>query len=384
MEKHLHIISFTIPYPVNYGGVFDLFYKLKALYEEGIKIHLHCFLYNEIPQEALNKYCHSVHYYERHMGHKGLSFSIPYIISSRKNEQLFKNLLQDNYPIVMEGIHCCYLLTDERFKNRKKFVRLHNIEHKYYRYLAKNSSSFFKKIYFLMESKLLKKFERRFLKEANGVWTVSPGDAETLQKNNELNNIHFLPVFLPELWKEKMNTGTGCYCLYHGDLSIDANENAVIKLIKNVFEELKLPLVIAGKNPSKRLEKIAHKEKYTCLIANPCEKEMQDMIAKAHINIIPNTNQTGIPVKLLNALFNGKFCITTPESAKATGLHEIFSVATSAEDFKTLIQSFYQEQFTQTQCEKRHTALNKIYNPQQNAKQIVDWIWNEKDYANNV
>ena len=39
MEKHLHIISFDVPYPANYGGVIDVFYKLKALHAEGIKIH---------------------------------------------------------------------------------------------------------------------------------------------------------------------------------------------------------------------------------------------------------------------------------------------------------------------------------------------------------
>ncbi len=30
-DKYLHIISFDIPYPPNYGGVIDVFYKLKAL-----------------------------------------------------------------------------------------------------------------------------------------------------------------------------------------------------------------------------------------------------------------------------------------------------------------------------------------------------------------
>ena len=44
-ERHLHIICLDVPYPVDYGGVFDLFYKIKTLHELGIKIHLHCFEY---------------------------------------------------------------------------------------------------------------------------------------------------------------------------------------------------------------------------------------------------------------------------------------------------------------------------------------------------
>ena len=44
-DKHLHIISFDIPYPPNYGGVIDVYYKIRTLHKLGIKIHLHCFEY---------------------------------------------------------------------------------------------------------------------------------------------------------------------------------------------------------------------------------------------------------------------------------------------------------------------------------------------------
>ena len=44
-DKHLHIVSFDIPYPPNYGGVIDVYYKLKALHRKGVKIILHCFEY---------------------------------------------------------------------------------------------------------------------------------------------------------------------------------------------------------------------------------------------------------------------------------------------------------------------------------------------------
>ena len=44
-QTQLHIISFDVPYPPDYGGAIDVFYKLKALNQEGVKIHLHCFEY---------------------------------------------------------------------------------------------------------------------------------------------------------------------------------------------------------------------------------------------------------------------------------------------------------------------------------------------------
>ena len=62
MEKHLHIVCLNVPYPVDYGGVFDLFYKLPAMQAAGVNIHLHCFDYGRGEQQELNKYCVSVNY----------------------------------------------------------------------------------------------------------------------------------------------------------------------------------------------------------------------------------------------------------------------------------------------------------------------------------
>jgi len=36
-DLHIHIISFDIPFPANYGGVIDVFYKAKALTDSGVK-----------------------------------------------------------------------------------------------------------------------------------------------------------------------------------------------------------------------------------------------------------------------------------------------------------------------------------------------------------
>ena len=375
MDKHLHIIAFTIPYPVDYGGVFDLFYKLKALKEEGILIHLHCFEYNRGPQSELNKYCYSVNYYTRNKGHKGISAVYPYIVASRKNEQLFSNLLKDDYPILMEGIHCTYLLQDERFNQRKKYVRLHNVEHLYYLQLSKAASSFLQKLFFYRESILLKKYEQNAVSKVTGFWSVSQKDVDFYTNTFHCSLIDFLPVYLPESWGDRSPEGKGYYCLFHGDLSIGINETSAIWLLEKVFKQIKLPLVIAGKNPSKKLEKLAHAEKYSCLVANPSEKEMQDMITKAHINIFPAIHSTGIPIKILNALFNGKYCIVNKTTATMTELSELCSLAGTSEEYIEIITALYQEPFTLLQTDKRKKLLHTVFNNTRNAKQQVNWIW---------
>lgn len=91
-DRHLHIISFDIPYPANYGGVIDVFFKAKALAEEGVKVYLHCFEYNREPSDKLGKMFEKVYYYKRDISKKHLFKSIPYIVSSRISEELVANL----------------------------------------------------------------------------------------------------------------------------------------------------------------------------------------------------------------------------------------------------------------------------------------------------
>ncbi len=252
MEKHLHIINLNIPYPADYGGVYDLFYKLPALQQQGVKIHLHCFTKDRQHQPELNKYCEEVFYYDRNMSSKNLSSNLPYIVASRINEKLHQRLLQNDYPIFMEGVHCTYITNDKRFEHRKKFVRIHNVEHKYYEQLAKFSNNIKNKIYYWFEGKKLARYETQLAKNATAYWSVSPIDADYYRQKLNCKTIDYLPLYLPD-WKVQAQEGLGTYCLYHGDLSVEENEYAVKWLLKNVFNKIEIPFVVAGKDPSGKI-----------------------------------------------------------------------------------------------------------------------------------
>lgn len=373
MEKHLHIISFDVPYPVNYGGVCDVFHKLPAFKNQGIKIHFHCFNYGRGEQPILNQYCESVHYYERTMGHKGFSMSLPYIVSSRMNEKLLLTLLQDDYPIFMEGVHCTYLLNDERFKNRKVFVRLHNVEYKYYQEMYQNSSSPLKKAYYWNESRLLKSYEKKIAQKAT-FWGVKEADNEVYRNEFGCKNIEELPLYLPN-WKVNCLEGMGSYCFYHADLSVDVNEKAAIWLLKNVFHQMEIPLVIAGKNPSNKLVDLAHAHNYTCLVANPSEKEMQDMITKAHIHLLPSFIHTGMKVKLLNTLYNGRHCVVNEATIANSGLEPACHIGSTPNAFQEIIAQLYHQPFTAEEILLRKKLLTNRFSNEQNALKQIGWIW---------
>ncbi|MFP5042010.1 glycosyltransferase [Parasediminibacterium sp. JCM 36343] len=375
MEKHLHIITLNVPYPVDYGGVFDLFYKLPALQAQGVKIHLHCFEYGRGEQEELNKYCASVNYYKRQEGHKGISSRFPYIVASRKNELLFNNLLNDDYPIFMEGIHCTYLLADPRFAGRKKFVRVHNVEYQYYHELFHHASSPLKKIYYYWESRLLKKYEQSIVSKATAFWGVTEKDVAVYRNELGCKTIDYLPLYLPPNWEVNCLEGIGHFCLYQADLSVDVNEQAAIWLIQEVFSKIKVPLVITGKKPSKKLEELAHEQKHTCLVANPDEKEMQEMIAKAHINILPSYHSSGIKLKLLNALYNGRHCLVNEATVVGSGLEAACHIGSNANVFANIVLQLKNQPFTTEEITLRKKILAGMFNNEANAKQQVKWIF---------
>ena len=111
-KNYLHIISFDIPYPPDYGGVVDVFFKLKALSQCGAKIILHCYEYGRQHNDELNKFCAEVNYYPRNISKGKFLSKLPYIVSSRSNEKLLQRLLKDDYPVLMEGLHTTFFLND--------------------------------------------------------------------------------------------------------------------------------------------------------------------------------------------------------------------------------------------------------------------------------
>ncbi len=375
-EQHLHIVCLDVPYPVDYGGVFDLFYKIKTLSDLGVKIHLHCFEYGRGQQPELNKYCVEVTYYSRLTGWSGIKWPVPYMVASRANTLLLKNLLRDDYPILLEGMHCTYFLYKKLLPAQRCFVRLHNVEYQYYRQLAETSQSFLKKIYFNIESKLLKKYEATLSGKAF-FWPVTQKDKTVFEKEFHYKNIEYLPLFLPEYtpsWPGEM----GGYCLYHGNLGVPENEEAAIWLLQHVFQKIELPFIIAGKNPTARLQHMVGKTLGSMLKPNPDEAEMQELIKNAQINVLPSLNSTGIKLKLINALYNGRHCLVNTAGAEGSGLEKCCAITDDPLNMQLAVKSIFQMPFTNYMYSERVKQLKHVFNNRASANTLLSCMFTNR------
>ncbi len=371
-EKILHIITHDVPWPADFGGVIDLFYKIKTLHQNGVKIHLHAFVHKRPPQQMLEQYCQTVTYYPRKKL-DGFSFRLPFIVSSRINHQLITNLQKDTHPVLIEGVHSSYYVFSNQLLNRNIVLRLYNVESEYYHQLALHEKSLLKKMYFKFESRLLKKYENTIADKVR-IMAMSDLDMELYKNIFHAKDISHLPVFLPYTHAAGL-PGKGCYCLYHGNLSINENEEAAIWLLQQVFSKLTVPFVIAGKNPSQKLIFLAHQHEHTCLVANPGDKELHDMIAKAQINILPSFNNTGVKLKLLNALFNGRHCLVNKAGVEGSGLENICGIAEDGDEFIEAISYLFEMPYEEYENTKRQELLQHLYNNQKNAEKIMAYFW---------
>lgn len=367
------MVCLDVPYPPDYGGAMEMFYTIRALHAAGIHIHLHCYEYGRGDQPELLKYCKTVHYYKRNQGHRGLSLKLPYIVCSRNNNELEERLIQDQYPVLLQGIHCTFLLYNKKLTNRKVVVRLHNMESDYYHQLAACEDQFLRKLYMRIESFLLKTYEKKIAGDALFL-TITQNDERAFRHAHPHSQVAFLPAFVPSQLVTS-NEGVGNFCLYHGNLSVAENEKMALWLLQKVFSKINIPFVVAGKNPSKKLEQIAHSKQHTCIVANPGKSEMDDLIAKAQINLVPSFVKSGIKFKLLHALLQGRHCIGNNTAVEGSGLEAACHLATSAEGFQALVTQLFRQPFAEEEIRLRNQLINASFNNERNVKRLIEWLY---------
>ena len=351
MNRELHIISFDIPYPVNYGGVIDVFHKIKSLHEKGVQITLHCWQYGDrVPEEKLEQYCKQVFYYERQIGFYGISATLPYIVYSRRDKLLLERLQQDTAPILFEGLHTCYYLDHESLKDRHKMVRCHNIEHEYYEKLAQHSTRV-KKIYFKKESELLRKFEP-ILKNAQTLFTISDDDQFYFENNFRDVEVIKINAFHTDDNVSRQK-GEGDYCLFHGSLNVSENDHSAKYLIEHIFSEIDHSLIIAGKDPSFELKKLCSKLQHVTLISNPSWEELNELILNAHIHLMHASQKSGLKLKLLKALFSGRHVIANKKMATEKSIAQHVTIAGSQAAWIKAIKKLMKQSFTEEMRQER-------------------------------
>jgi hypothetical protein len=371
---YLHVVAFDIPYPANYGGVIVIYNQIKALHARGAQIILHCYQYKDrTPQPELEKYCHEVHYYKRSRSFWYQLSLLPFIMRTRQNSLLLKRLKKAPYPILFHGMHTAGLIWDKKIRSQQKLVQMHNIEWQYYENLFKLASplNVFEKIYYFIESIKLQRIEPKVVLHADNILTLSTNDEAYYRAMKP--NTTFIPAFHPNQTVES-RIGRGEYVLFHGKLSVPDNDFAAQWIIDEVFSKLNIPFVIAGMEPSSQLKEKIKPFEHISLVENPDEKKMNDLLQKAQINLLVSNQVAGVKLKLINALFRGRFCIVNDKMVSGSGLEAYCYVRNSAASIRQTIEALINAPFEEQRIEERKALLENEYSNEKNAGKLMEVI----------
>lgn len=368
--KPLHIISFDNPFPPNYGGVIDVFYKIKALHALGFTIYLHCFYENrnEVSEE-LKAITKMVFLYKKNRNPIFLLFPFPFSVISRFHKDLVKNIDSVAAPILFEGLQTTMIINKIKVQNRKLFLRLHNLESNFYAGMSKNETNFFKKMLYRLESKKYVTYQNKFA-HFDHVFTLSKQEFEFVKTKTE--KVSYIPVFHGNE-SFKYSAQYGDYALYHGDLRLPDNKKAAIFLI-TLFQ--KIPdynLIIASSVGKDFVENQLQNLGNIKFVLIDNEEHLTSLLADAHINVLLSFQQSGTKLKIVNSLFKSRFCLINDNMVDDERILNLCHIANNEKEFIEKINQLKNLPYTQN--EAREIVLFEVYNDMDNAKKLESVIF---------
>ncbi|RZJ28406.1 MAG: glycosyltransferase [Flavobacterium sp.] len=365
-DRRLHIISFDNPYPPVYGGVLDVFFKVRALHKIGFEIYLHCFVDSDRgADDELKKLVKEVHFYRRNKRKSALKLLSPYpfAVHSRYSKDLVANLEKVKAPILFEGQHTTFVTTLHEFPNRKMVLRLHNLEANYYLGQSRSETNHIKKTAYFSEY-LKYTFFQKDIAKFDAVLALSRFEFESAKQYNK--NMFYIPVFHGNETVANLSE-FGKYAFYHGDLRLADNRRAARFLIKAFKKIPDYNLLIASGNDGGLTSLIADVPNVS-FVSFENHDELAKLLEDAHINVMLSFQESGTKLKLVNALYNSRFCVINKNMIDDHSVRELCTMAETEQDFVNAVNDLKDKPYADTS--RRQKVLDAVLNDVENARKI--------------
>jgi glycosyltransferase involved in cell wall biosynthesis len=205
---------------------------------------------------------------------------------------------------------------------------------------------------------------------------VSREDADYLKEHFSDKKVNYLPSFHANNTVESL-TGSGDYALYNGNIEVPENAHAVQWLISEVFAGTDIKLKVAGMSPPDHIRKLAAGHTNVEIIANPDDDEMFSLIKNAHVNILVTFQATGLKLKLLNTLYQGRFCLVNDKMLNGTGLGELCETGNTPAELKQKLQELFKIEFEKKDIDLRDKILNRNFSNDHNAEKLISLVFGD-------
>jgi len=386
-----------LPYPLDNGGKVKTLAILKTLKGLGHQIYLVCFadkkqdlkrareienicwqtkvFYNPVITKSYKKLMLK--------GFLSLFSPKPFAVFKyhrREAEDFLKRVIQkENFDIVyIDHLHMAQYLACLSFKKKPLLIYdEHNITSLAAWRNFKVAGDLVEKIAYFIDSSKWNFYEKKYLPIFHRIFTISPRDRSFLlnEFNISKDKIFFLPVPIKIKPLFKFNPRR-VNILFVGLLSWKPNRDAFWWFYRSIFPLVKkeisqAKLFVAGANPSLNMLKTAQKDGALQVLGYV--KDLEALMGKASVFVVPIKSGSGIRIKILTALSHGLPVVTTKLGVEGIGLRsrKELIVANNAKDFaRAVVEVVKNKRLANNLSQSGIRLISKDYNLE-NARKIL-------------
>lgn len=356
--KLFHFVSLDNPFEPNYGGTWDIFYRLQWFLKHEMIHKIYYFhknsnsdiLENNLPTFSI----------PRKMSYFQWFSKIPFTVNTRKSDIIWKELMKDENPIWLEGIHTSYFLPKIKKiqPKRKVYLRVHNHEAMYYQELGKLSHSVIKRIYFGVETFKLNLWEKEIWSLADKLFCISEEETQFIKRFNK--NTFFLPSFIPIQKSKPFEMPQEPFRLiFHGNFEIEVNQKSLFWLLDFIKHYPEFQLAIYGNQ--------AQKFKNTFLMILDNTQPLEEQLSDHDVFVLPVFQKSGVKIKYLESLRMAKPVLSTPDANYGSGIKPSLSFLNFEELYQILKNLSSYKNFLLNQ----YNNFLKIYNNEKNFETLM-------------
>ena len=247
------------------------------------------------------------------------SYHVERFISDEFKERLIELLEKEQFDVVqLEMLYMAPYVADIRAHSKAMVVlRAHNVEHKIWERIAKETKFFLKRWYINHLAKTLKEYELNALETVDGIAAITRKDAALFRKYCSKPVIDIPYGVYPEEFKPKSEI-EGKPKFYHiGSMNWMPNEEGIRWFIDEVLPKTveKVPGFVyhlAGRNMPEWLSTL--KDPHVNVIGEV--PDAKAFVADHDVAIVPLLSGSGIRIKIIESMAMGKTVITTRVGAE--------------------------------------------------------------------
>lgn len=242
----------------------------------------------------------------------------PYTINWLKSKQMHRRI----HNIVMskhfDVVHYDTISLAEYLKQTchiPAVLNHHNIESAMMLRRALNSTNIVKRLYFLLEGRKLREYEKQMGRRFHSNLTVSELDRARLSTIIPGKRIHVVPNGVDiGYFSGRSERIIKNSLVFSGRLNSYANQDAVRFLIREICPLLKaevgqVHLMVVGRNPTREMLKMADADSNIEILGDVVD--VRPYLAKGEIYVCPVRDGGGTRLKLLDAFAMGKAVVST-------------------------------------------------------------------------